>query len=253
MKMADTGSEMTERLLIDAGVSSGMRALDVGCGRGDVSFLVARLVGEQGRVLGVDRDSRALATARERASELGLSRVTFAESDLSALSPEHGEFDCVVGRRVLMYQPDPVEAIRRLAGALRPGGVIVFQENDALIGPTSRVPLPLHERVHGWMWRTVAREGANIHMGFDLASVLEQAGLLVEQVRAEAIVQTPEAHRAVGPILRAMLPRIVQHGVATEEELGFDTIDERLVEERRKANATYIGDIVFGAWARKPG
>jgi ubiquinone/menaquinone biosynthesis C-methylase UbiE len=253
MKMADTGGEMTERLLVEAGIGAGKRVLDVGCGRGDVSFLVARLVGEQGQVLGVDRDSGALAVARERARELDLPRVTFAESDLSAISPVYGEFDGIVGRRVLMYQPDPVDAIRRLAGALRPGGVIVFQEHDALIGPTSRMPLPLHERVHGWTWRTVEREGASTHMGFDLASVFEQAGLLVEQVRAEAIVQTPRAHRAVGPILRAMLSRIVQQGVATEEELGIETIDERLVEERRKANATYIGDMVFGAWARKPG
>ena len=119
--------------------------------------------------------------------------------------------------------------------------------------PASRTRLPLHEQVHGWMWRTVEREGGNLHMGFDLPSVLEQAGLGVEHVRAEAVVQTPKAHRAVGEILRAMLPRIVQHGVATAQEIDADTIDQRLVEERAKANATYIGDMVFGAWARRPG
>jgi hypothetical protein len=89
-------------------------------------------------------------------------------------------------------------------------------------------------------------------MGFDLASVLEQAGLTVEQVRAEAIVQTPRAHHAMGPIVRAMLPRIVRQGVASEEEINVDTLDQRLLEERQKANATYVGDMVFGAWARKP-
>jgi hypothetical protein len=119
--------------------------------------------------------------------------------------------------------------------------------------PASLTPLPLHERVHGWIWRTVEREGANVHMGFDLASVLEQAGLTVEQVRAEAIVQTPKADYAIGLVVRAMLPRIVQQGVASEEEIHADTLDQRLVEERRKANATYVGDMVFGAWARKPG
>jgi hypothetical protein len=119
--------------------------------------------------------------------------------------------------------------------------------------PASLTPLPLHERVHGWMWQTVEREGANIHMGFDLASVLEQAGLVVEHVRAEAIVQTPKTDYSVGTIVRAMLPRIVQHGVASEEEIDVDTLDQRLIEERRRANATYIGDMAFCAWARKPG
>lgn len=252
-KMADLGSDITERLLLDAGIGEGMRVLDVGCGAGAVSFLIARLVGERGEVLGVDRDPRPLDMARKRASELGLSRVAFVESDLGALSPEHGQFDAAVARRVLMYQPDAVEAVRRIASALRPGGLIVFQEHDASMVPASTVPLPLHKRAHGWMWRTVEREGANLHMGFDLASVLEQAGLVVERVRAEAIVQTPHEHYPIGPILRAMLPRILQHGVASEEEIDADTIDQRLIEERRSARATYIGDMVFGAWARKPG
>jgi ubiquinone/menaquinone biosynthesis C-methylase UbiE len=250
--MTDTVGKMTERLRVDAGIGLGMRVIDVGCGRGDVSFLVARLVGEQGQVLGVDRDAGALAAARERARELNLSRVTFAQGDFCALSPEHGQFDGAVGRRVLMYQPNPVEAIRRLANALRPGALVIFQEHDSSMVPARLTPLPLHERVHEWIWRTVEREGANVHMGFNLASVLERAGLTVEQVRAEAIVQTPKAHYAVGPIVRAMLPRIVQQGVASEEEVNVDTLDERLIEERQKANATYVGDMVFRAWARKP-
>lgn len=147
---------------------------------------------------------------------------------------------------VLMYQPNPVEAIRRLANALRPGELVVFQEHDSSMVP-ALTPLPLHDRVHEWIWRTIEREGANVHMGFHLASVLEQAGLTVEHVRAEAIVQTPKAHYAVEPIVRAMLPRIVQQGVACEEEVNVDTLDERLIEERQKANATYVGDMVFGA------
>jgi hypothetical protein len=49
-----------------------------------------------------------------------------------------------------------------------------------------------------------------------------------------------------------LLPGIVEHGLATAEEVHVDTIDQRLVEEREKANATYVGEMVFGAWARKP-
>jgi SAM-dependent methyltransferase len=251
--MEDIVGTMTGRLLVDAGISSGMRVLDAGCGRGDVSFLIAGLVGEQGQVLGVDRDAHQIAAARERAREHGFSNITFAEGDLCARSPEHGIFDAIVGRRVLMYQPDPADAIRRLVRALRPGGLVIFQEHDSTMTPGRLTPLPLHERIHEWIWRTVEREEANIHMGFNLRSALVQAGLVVEHVRAEAIVQTPEMSYPVGAIIRAMLHRIVQHSVATEEEIDVDTLDRRLVEELEKANATYIGDLVFGAWARKPG
>lgn len=247
-----------QRLLLDAGVGAGMRVLDVGSGWGVVSFMLASLVGAGGQVVGVDRDASALAVARERARELGLGTVSFVEADLSALpregtlSPKHGPFDAIVGRRVLMYQRDPIEVIRQLTRVLRPGGLVVFQEHDATMVPASVTPLPLHERVHGWMWRTVEREGANTHMGFDLASVLERAGLSVVQVRAEAIVQTPTMPPTTSTIIRAIMHRIVQQGVATEAEIDVDTLDERLAAERKAANATYVGDMVFGAWARAP-
>ena len=245
-------AEMTERLLVDAGIAPGMRVLDVGCGRGDVSFLLARLVGERGEVLGVDRDTRALDMARERLRELRIANVTFTEGDFGALGAEHGKFDAGVGRRVLMYQPDPVLALRGLVRLLRPGALVVFQEADATMVPASSVPLPLNARVNRWMWQTVEREGGNLHMGFELASTLERAGLTVEQVRAEAIVQTPTLRHHVGMIIRAMMPRILAHGVATEAEIDVDTLDQRLAEECAKANATYVGDMAFGAWARVP-
>jgi ubiquinone/menaquinone biosynthesis C-methylase UbiE len=50
--------DFTTRLLSDAGIGQGMRILDVGCGSGDVSFLLCDLVGGGGEVIGVDHDAR---------------------------------------------------------------------------------------------------------------------------------------------------------------------------------------------------
>lgn len=251
-KPTDVRDAMTERLLRDAGIGPGMRVVDVGSGRGDVTFMIARLVGVDGGVLGVDRESGGLAVARERAEALGLSNVSFVERDFMALGSEHGTFDAAVGRRVLMYQRDPVDAVQKLATVVRAGGLVIFQEQDTTMVPASVVPLPLHARVHAWIWRAVELEGANLHMGFDLAPVFEKAGLTVEEVRAEAVVQRPNARGMLSTIVRVMLPRIVHAGVATEAEIDVDTLDQRLFDEMAKDNATYIGDMVFGAWGRKP-
>jgi hypothetical protein len=129
---------------------------------------------------------------------------------------------------------------------------MVFQEHDATMVPGCVIPLPLHERVHGWIWQTLAREGANMHMGFDLPSALAHAGLTVEDVRAEAVIQTPNMKYRIAAIIRAMLPRIIQQGVASEAEVDIESLEQRLSEERTGANATYVTDVVFGAWARKP-
>lgn len=250
--MAGPGSDFTHRLLMDAGVGAGMRVLDVGCGSGDVTLLAASLVGKHGRVVGIDREEGPLAVGRGRARERDFPNVAFARNDINALAPDLGVFDAVVGRRVLMYQFDTVLAVRQLARSLRPGGLIVFQEHDTTMVPVSLVPMPLHRQVQGWIKQTIEREGADVHMGFNLYRVLTRAGLSVEQVRAEAIVQTSEAPHAVGAIIRAMLPRIVEHGVATKDEIGIDTLQERLDEERMNTHTTYVGDMMFGAWARTP-
>lgn len=248
MQFAD---DPTQRLLVDAGIAAGMRVLDVGCGHGNVSALLARLVGPSGAVVGVDRDAGALAVARAKAAELGLAQVTFVERDLGALPGDLAGFDAAVGRRVLMYQPDAVAAVRAVAGAVRSGGVVVFQEHDPSMGPGRRAPLPLHEQVRAWIWQMVEREGANLHMGFDLDGVLRRAGLDVEHVRAEAIVQRPGAPYDLFSIVRAVLPRMVEQGVVDAATVDIDTLEARLRAEREASEGTYLPEMIFGAWARK--
>lgn len=244
--------DVTHRLLSDAGLCSGMRVLDIGCGRGHVAFLAARLVGTRGEVLGIDNDEAAISAARARAREMGLANVRFACADLGAPTSDLGRFDAVVGRRVLMYQPDAAACLARLASVLVPGGLIVLQEHDSTAMPICRPRMPLHERVSGWIWETVAHEGADVHMGLNLAPALVRSGFTVERVRAEATVLTVHQSHAIGVIVRAMLERIVAAGVATAREIDIDTLDERLAAERQASSGTCLWEMVFGAWARKP-
>jgi cyclopropane fatty-acyl-phospholipid synthase-like methyltransferase len=57
---------ITQRFFHEAGIGPGMRVLDVGCGAGDTSMLLAEMVGERGEVVGVDRASAAIAAAQAR-------------------------------------------------------------------------------------------------------------------------------------------------------------------------------------------
>jgi cyclopropane fatty-acyl-phospholipid synthase-like methyltransferase len=249
--MKDIAEDVTRRLLADAGVREGMRVLDIGCGRGDVSFIAAGLVGDAGEVLGLDRDEAAIEDARARAREHRIANVRFAQADIGWLGREHGTFDAVVGRRVMMYQPDAVAVLARLADVLEPDGIIVLQEHDSTSMPICRPAMPLHKQVSGWIWGTMAREGANTHMGLNLGPALAKAGYAVERVRGDATVLTPNQTHAIAAIVRAMQNRIVRSGVATADEMAVDTLDERLAAERRAANGSCIWDTVFGAWGHK--
>src|SRR5215813_9222713 len=66
---ADVIAGVTRRLIQDSGIQPGMRVLDIGCGVGDVSMLLAETVGKLGRVVAFDREPRAIETAQLRAIE----------------------------------------------------------------------------------------------------------------------------------------------------------------------------------------
>src|SRR5216683_7775510 len=111
IEQAELFRPLTERMLRAAGIARGMRVLDVGWGVGDVSFLLAALVGPEGSVVGVDLDAEALRLAEERRTAQGITNVEFRESD--ARSVEAGRFfDAAVGRFVLMFMSDPTAALR---------------------------------------------------------------------------------------------------------------------------------------------
>src|SRR6516162_5480737 len=69
----------TERLFRDAGLGPDQRVLDIGSGLGDVSILVARLVGPTGVVVGVDHDASIITKAKARVMEARLKNVSFVE------------------------------------------------------------------------------------------------------------------------------------------------------------------------------
>lgn len=59
----------TRRLIGACGIHEGMRVLELGCGVGDVSLLLAEAVGTSGRIVAVDREMRAVDIARRRATQ----------------------------------------------------------------------------------------------------------------------------------------------------------------------------------------
>jgi 2-polyprenyl-3-methyl-5-hydroxy-6-metoxy-1,4-benzoquinol methylase len=109
---------LTEHLLRRAGISSGMKVLDIGCGVGDVSLLAARLVGRDGSVTSVDIDPAALETVEARASAEEINNIECVKADIQEWKPCR-RFDAVVGRHILIHSKDPLSVLRDCAAVLR--------------------------------------------------------------------------------------------------------------------------------------
>ena len=104
-----------------AGIASGMRVLDIGCGMGDVTMIVAQLVGPAGRVVSIDLHQATIEIAQRRALTFGLDNTTFYRADISTFTDTE-PFDAIVGRLILEFLPDTAAIIGRLCRLLRPGG-----------------------------------------------------------------------------------------------------------------------------------
>jgi ubiquinone/menaquinone biosynthesis C-methylase UbiE len=120
-----------ERTLELLDLSLGHSVLDVGCGNGTFLALLGRVVGAQGRAVGVEYAPAFVAEARSRIASEGLDDcVTVVEGNAYGLPFDDNSFDAARCERVLMHLDDPVAAIREMHRVVRPGGRVVVTEPD---------------------------------------------------------------------------------------------------------------------------
>lgn len=105
-----------------AGIHTGDTVLDLGSGAGNDAFLARSLVGDSGRVIGVDMTPAMIQRARANAELVGARNVEFRLGDIEALPVDDGEVDAIVSNCVLNLVPNKVIAFEEMYRVLKPGG-----------------------------------------------------------------------------------------------------------------------------------
>jgi len=156
-------------------VRAGQRVLEVGCGTGAVARDLARLVGPQGLVIGVDPSRTMLAAARALATAHPLRRrMRWRVADGVALPFADGRFDTALAITVLLHVADPAAVVGELARVTRPGGRVGVQDQDFGTVAVTHPDRALTERI---MTGVAAHMYEEPHSGRRLPGLLRSAGL----------------------------------------------------------------------------
>ncbi len=205
-------------LLRRAGIRPGMTCLDLGCGSGDLTLDLARMVGDTGRVVGTDIDEAKLAAAREQAAEHGLAKVEFRAADITATDLEP-EFDLVHARFLLSHLSNPSAALTRIRQALRPGGVVVVEDVD-FRGHFSHPECPALLRYVELYTECARRRGADANIGPRLPALLEEAGFENVQMNVVHPSGTTGEVKLLNPItMENIAATVLAEGLASPAEV----------------------------------
>lgn len=209
----DTGA-----LLNRVGVHPGWHGIDVGCGTGDVTFEIARMVGDNGSVVGVDMDAVKLGLARSEATKRGLRNIEFRVADVNDWSEPLG-YDLVYSRFLLQHLSRPLDLIRRMWAAVKSGGALVVEDADfdGLHCEPSNEGFEFYARAYP---SAVARYGGDATLGRKLYGLFLMAEIPAPRVK---LVQRADAigveKRMALLTLEASAQSMIDGGLATADSI----------------------------------
>ena len=154
------------------GLPAGGRCLEVGAGAGSIARWLCEQVGPDGRVLATDLETDFLEALTEKNLEV-------RRHDIVADPLEESAFDLIHARLVLEHVPERDAVLRRLVGALRPGGWLLLEDFDwssLLATPTCRSG-DLHNRAYDALRLVFPAAGSSTDYGRCLPLGFRAAGL----------------------------------------------------------------------------
>jgi ubiquinone/menaquinone biosynthesis C-methylase UbiE len=233
-----------------AGMSPGMRVVDVGCGGGAVSLEIAEMVGPSGSVVGLDLNSTFLKLARQAAGARALTNIEFREQRVETWN-EPDAFDAAYSRFLMEHLRDPVGLIGRMWSAIRPGGLLVVEDADHSTWFCDP-PDESFDFFRETLGQVIDQRGGDHTFGRRLYHACRSAGV----VDPTLSVVTPfcirgEEKLVAWTTLDAVADSAVEARVRSRSELDHALASLRKFSERE--DSLIVGPLRYQAFARKPG
>ncbi|MBC8111531.1 MAG: class I SAM-dependent methyltransferase [Verrucomicrobia bacterium] len=172
-------------------LKKGMTVLDVGCGTGAITKDIAAIIGESGKITGIDNTEDFITSGKE--SYKSYKNLELIHIDLFTYEPT-GKFDLIISARVLQWLNNPKEALIQMKSLLKPNGLIsILDYNHKAIVWNPMPPESMQSFYQTFLqWREDA--GMNNQMAEDLPELLTEAGFQsVEKINADELYKRENA------------------------------------------------------------
>ena len=233
------------------GLRSGGRAIDIGCGPQGVLDLLSERVGSTGLVVGIERDDKSVAAARQFAAGRALKNVKVLQGDAAAVGLPGDIFDLVHARLVLVNIPNAEAVVGEMVRLARPGGMVASHEADYL-PHFCDPPLRAWDRLLEIFKTYSAANGIDLFIGRRTHRLFREAGLVNIEVNPLIHVY-PHGHnrRTIFlHFLQNVRDQILDQGLITESE--FSELTAELKQHLDRPDTLVVSHLFFQVWGRKP-
>ena len=220
-KQAEELRQESNSLFDRVGLRSGGRAIDIGCGPQGVLDLLSERVGSTGLVVGIERDDKSVAAARQFAAGRALKNVKVLQGDAAAVGLPSDIFDLVHARLVLVNIPNAEAVVGEMVRLARPGGMVASHEADYL-PHFCDPPLRAWDRLLEIFKTYSAANGIDLFIGRRTHRLFREAGLVNIEVNPLIHVY-PHGHnrRTIFlHFLQNVRDQILDQGLITESEFS---------------------------------
>ncbi len=197
----------------------GDAVLEIGCGTGELARVLPGILGDDGRVVAIDKSSTMIDQARERTPDDLAERIEYRVGDVGALDLPTASFDAVVAERVFVHLANRGAALAGIVAVARPGARIVLNDPDL---ETTLISSPIEGA-----GRDVARRIANHWCdaclpngwaGRENAELMVRAGLVDVRVGVDCTLVRDLATANAIMLLRGRLDDAISGGIVTVDE-----------------------------------
>lgn len=166
-----------------AKIREGDTIIDLGSGAGNDCFVARSLVGEKGKVIGIDFTEAMIEKARSNAGKLGYHNVEFRFGDIEKLPVTANKADVIISNCVLNLVPDKAKAFSEIFRVLKPGGHISVSD-VVLRGKLPEILIHAAEMYAGCVSGAIQMD--------EYLEIIKNSGLENAEVRKEKIISIPD-------------------------------------------------------------